>query len=431
MAAGVRLMREARLPGESRGQCRPGLYVALAGLLTSAIFTFVVYPGIASPAGAVLDPDGYGALGWGLWKLQTFSYFPSSQPSVSRGPLYPLVIAMLLKISGGWWPYCVQAAQCVWFGLTCLLTFEIGRRLWNLRVGTIAGAICAVHPFLVWYTSRIWIEAMAMLLFTAIVAAVLYFQEKPALSRAVLLGVVVGAACLCKGTFLPFLVALPMLLWMVRPKHAGARAILCIGLVPVLMILPWSARNWTLTQTIIPVHGQMGFNLHVGDSFVAHFAESPWAFPPLWDIATAKAAALARPALGQGFDGWQAEIAVNSILLQASLQRYRADPLFLARKILLQAVTFWMWSETKLKTLLVGMLQLPLLLAFLVSVAAIVRKGQLRTIRSVPVALVLFFYVCHLPVLAAARYSAVLVPTMLAYSVGGVLERWAGISCEG
>src|SRR5574337_557655 len=409
MATGVIPMGRAEPPGDSRVARRWGLWCALAGLATSSIFTFVIYPRIASAAGAVLDPDGYGALGWGFWKLHTFSYFPSHRPSVSRGPLYPLMVAVLLQASRGWWPYCVQVAQCVWFGLTCLLTFEIARRLWDARVGTIAGLICALHPFLIWYTSRIWIEALTMLLLTAIMAAVLYFQEKPDLSRAALLGLVVGAACLCKGTFLPFLVALPALLWMVKPKAAGYRAILCTVFVPVLMILPWTARNWMLTRTIIPVHGQMGFNVHIGDSFVAHFTESPLAVTPLWDIATAEEISLAQPAVFQGFDGWQAEIALNSILLRASFQKYTTDPLFLARKILLQAVTFWTWSDTKLKTLVVSTLQLPLLLAFLGSVAAIVRRGQLRTIRGVPVALILLFYACHLPVLAAARYSVVLV----------------------
>jgi 4-amino-4-deoxy-L-arabinose transferase-like glycosyltransferase len=400
-----------------------GLWCAAAGLLTSLLFAFAVYPRIAASSGAVLDPDGYGALGWGLWKFGTFSYYPSDQPSVSRGPLYPFLIAALLRASGGWWPHIVQAAQCACFALTCLLASRIGRRLWDPRAGLIAGMLCAVHPFLVWYTSRIWIETLAMLLFTGLVAAALAFHDRPSTGRAVLLGLVLGAACLCKGTFLPFLIVLPALLLLVKPRPAPARPVLAAAAVAVLLILPWSVRNWNLTGQIIPVHGQMGFNFQTGDSFTDHFWESPWALTPLWSLSTAEATALARPVVEKGFDGWQAEVAVNSILMRASLERYAADPLFLVRKVLLQAWTFWTWSDTNVKSAVVSAMQLPLALLFLVSAAGLARGGRWRTIHAVPAVLVLLYYASHLPLLAAARYSAVLVPTMLACSAA-IVPAW-------
>ena len=422
MAVVVRPAREPELPG-SGWEVHPwGLYSALAGLIASGIFVFLVYSQIASPVGAVLDPDGYGALGWGLWKLHTFSYFPSSLPSANRGPLYPFIVAGLLYISRGWWPYSVQLFQCACFGLTCLLVFEIGRRLWNRKIGAIAGLSCAFHPFLIWYTSRIWIESVTILLFTAIVATLLYFQEKPTVPRAALLGLIIGAACLSKATFLPFIVAVPALLWIVKPKVARPKAILCTAIVPLLVILPWSFRNWTLTGAFVPVHGHMGFNVFIGDSLAEHFSESPFGFTPLWDIATSEAAALVGPELSRNFDGWQAEMAVNSILYQDSLQNYVSNPLFLVRKILLNAVTFWTWSETELKTLVVSALQVPLASVFACSLVPMVRKGQFRTLLGLPVALVLLFYISHLPVLAIAMYSAVLVPVMLAYSAATLFE---------
>ena len=95
-------------PGAAMGGRNPAPLCALTGLLVSVLFTFVVHPRIASAYGAVLDPDGYAALGWGLWKDPTFSYYPSVHASVSRGPLYPAFVAILLRVSGGWWPYSVQ-----------------------------------------------------------------------------------------------------------------------------------------------------------------------------------------------------------------------------------------------------------------------------------------------------------------------------------
>ena len=198
MASAIISAQNTIIHATARVGSKGATYCAIAGFVTSAIFALVIYPRIATVAGAGLDPDGHGALGWALWKYHAFSYFPSHRVSIGRGPLYPLIIAVLLKFSGGWWPYSVQLMQCLWFSLTCFFTFYIARRLWNSAAATVAGSVCVLHPFLFWYTGRIWIEAMAMFLFTALMAAVLHFQEKPALPRAVLLGFVIGCACLCK-----------------------------------------------------------------------------------------------------------------------------------------------------------------------------------------------------------------------------------------
>jgi len=94
-------------------------YIALIASSLSLIFTFVVYPMLANSSHAVLDPDWHGPLGFGIWKLHSFSYYPSSEPASARGPLYPALIAGMLAVTNGWWPYSVQLAQCVIFGLLC------------------------------------------------------------------------------------------------------------------------------------------------------------------------------------------------------------------------------------------------------------------------------------------------------------------------
>jgi 4-amino-4-deoxy-L-arabinose transferase-like glycosyltransferase len=399
-----------------------GLSCFLSGLTTAVIFSFVVYPRIASSTGAVLDPDGYGALGWGLWKLQTFSYYPSEFASQNRGPLYPMLVAALLHLSGGWWPYVVQLFQCMCVGLTCLLAYKIGTRLWDHRVGAITGMLCAVHPFLIWYSSRIWVESLAALLFTAIVAALLFVDATPTIYSAILVGLSVGAASLTKGTFLPFMIAVPAWMLLQRPRIRPQLSFVTLA-ISLAVIAPWTVRNLRLTGRFIPVHGHMGFNIHIGDSLSAHFMESPYALTPLWEQATKEAAALTGSELAASFDGWRAELAASDILLENSVEKYLSEPLFLPRKILINTVAFWAWSDTKPKTLVIAALQFPLLAAFLLIVIRLVRVKQFRRIQVAPVFLILLYYAGHLPVLAIGRYSVVLVPVMLAYCTALVFCR--------
>ena len=62
-------------------------YIGLLGTSLSLAFTFLIYPALGSANHAVLDPDLHGPLGFGIWKLHTFSYYPSPALASARGPL--------------------------------------------------------------------------------------------------------------------------------------------------------------------------------------------------------------------------------------------------------------------------------------------------------------------------------------------------------
>ena len=102
-----------------------GYYIAMVGLVVALIFSFFIYPKISSPYDVALDPDHHGPLGYGIWKLGSLSYYPDTQPTVGRGPFYPLFVAFCLMVTNGWWPESVQIGQCILFAFTCYLVFWI------------------------------------------------------------------------------------------------------------------------------------------------------------------------------------------------------------------------------------------------------------------------------------------------------------------
>lgn len=399
----------------------PALYVALAGLVVSAAFSFVAYPYLANPYHLVLDPDHHGNLGYGLWKYHTFSYFPEHEPTVERGPLYPLFIALLLIVTRDWWPYCVQLGQCILFSLICLMVFWTSKTLWDKRIAFLTAALCVVHPLMLWYTSRIWIETMATFLFTALVASILYFSLRPTLLRGVLVGCVLGLSALCKSTFLAYVFVVPVVLLCLPPRKMRLRSALTVSIVALILVLPWSVRNWRLTGKFIPVHGRLGFNLQVGDGLIENISKSPFSLVGLYAISMEKMAAV-ESRIPADLSKHEREILLDSILLRDSMTRYREHPGFLLKKMLLNSWLFWTLGEMPRKTLVLSLLLVPLAGLFAVSAIVTGRRGQLRTIRGVHISLVVVYYLMHLPVEAIARYSVVLVPTMLIYAVGTTLE---------
>jgi 4-amino-4-deoxy-L-arabinose transferase-like glycosyltransferase len=391
----------------------------LVGVLVAVIFSFLIYPRIAGSANAGLDPDGHGALGWGLYKFHSLSFYPNTEPTLTRGPLYPMAVAAILELTPNAWPFNVQLVQDLWSGITCALVFEIGRRLFGSRTGLIAGMLCAIYPLLVWYTPRIWIETMSILLFTAFVLAGMYFMERPSLGRGAIVGLLIGALCLSKGTFVPFVLVTPLYFFIFR-RQAGFLPLAIIPVVAILAVLPWTVRNWMLTGgRFILVHGQAGFNLRIGDLYTAHARETNYNFLPHWERGTAEAAAIFQKARAEGDPGWLAEIKVNDGMLNSSLQSVAAHPSSLVKKMFVNSIGFWMLSETRTKSILSGLSHVPLLAAFAFGMVRLIRGRRITPALAFPLVLIGIYYLSHLPFLGAVRYSAVIVPVMLVYAVGG------------
>jgi 4-amino-4-deoxy-L-arabinose transferase-like glycosyltransferase len=419
-----------------------GCYVALAGLVVSVTFSFVVYPIITDPYHVVLDPDHYGALGFGLWQYGALSYFPDDQPTLNRGPIYPLLIAFLLTATDGWWPYSIQVAQSALFGLTCFMVFWMSKNLWNNKVALLTSALCTLHPFLIWYTSRIWIETLATFLFTALIASLLFLSLKPTSLRSVMVGLILGIAALCKSTFLPFIVIVPLLLGCLKERIVGWRSISYIFLTGLILVLPWSIRNYSLANEIVPVHLLAGYNFQRGDSFVENYTKSPFSYLDLWDLGTEKIYSLVldisqQPEHSQSeslsdierigaldprflpqLPRPEREILSDSIFLRQSIARYVENPGFFVRKLILNAWMFWTLGETKQKTVVISLFQIPLLALFIFSSSRMLKQKGIRTVQGIHISLILLYYLFHLPIFAFARLSVVLIPAMLTYALG-------------
>jgi hypothetical protein len=280
----------------------------------------------------------------------------------------------------------------------------------------LAGGLCALHPILIWYTSRIWIETATTFLFTALVASTLALSRRSTPARMLLVGAVLGVCILSKETFLPFALIVPLSLVALPDVRLGWRGVLLIAATAVALVAPWSARNWHLTGRLIPVHLLAGLNLQRGDSFVDDYRRAPFSYGALVELSEAKTAAVLS-GLPSSAGGSALEVEADSLLRHQSLARYRRDPGFVLRKVLLNAWLFWTLGETPAKTAFISLLQLPLLIAFVAGAVKLMRRERRFTIHLAHVAWIVLYFGLHLPIFAFARLSVVLIPTMLAYGV--------------
>lgn len=405
-----------------------GVFALAVGL--SLLFSLVVYPKLAGPYDAVLDPDGYGSIARGIWTYGDFCYIEDKGVTVFRGPVYPYFLALTLYASNGVWPQAAQITQCLFFGATCLLIYFMVGRMWGAKAATLAGLICAVHPLLIWYTSRIWIDSLLSFMFTLLMLSVTFLFERPSWKRAALVGMSLGVCILAKSNFIPIAIVLAIMLLLER--ITTFKQTLTILSVAAIMVIPWTIRNYDVTGSFIPVHIGAGVNVSEGDTRAEHASEYPLEFGPIFEK-------YHQPKLQQIVDTsgvisdknprWKNEVDIDRVLVKQSFDRYREDPSFLAWKVGYNSWQYWVGSQTKLKTIVVMILQVPLLLLFVAGVYQGTRTPLSKLVVT-QLVVIMVYYLLHLPMEGQARYSLALIPTMVGFAVLPLISLRSGKATE-
>jgi 4-amino-4-deoxy-L-arabinose transferase-like glycosyltransferase len=406
------------------------IFIFLLALLISLSFTFLIYPKIFDQLSIPLDIDKHGSLGLGLYYNGTISYFPNTDPTISRGPFYPLLIAAGLTVTQGWYPGVVQILQCILFGCTCLLMYYLGNTLWGRPYGLISGLIGALHPYLFWFTSRIYVEVLAIFLFTLVISSLTFFYQKNTFFRALLVGIVLGLSALTKTTFLIFIVFIPPFLFFSKEiiRHRKQRVFYAISifLCSILIILPWTVRNWHLVHTVIPVQVLVGYNLLIGDGFVEVFNDdlakgnNPLRSKNIWEESyESNIKPIEKEIEKQHPEKRLAEkeLELDKMAIKQSFQHYIEDPLFFLKKLSFNAFAFWFLGPTLHRTFYLFLLEAPLLILFIIKSYQVLKYTSLLSLQSLHIFLVWLYFISHLPILAGGRFSVVLIPTMIVYAL--------------
>ena len=267
------------------------------------------------------------------------------EPTSWRPPLYPAFVAAGYVLSGGS-VRGVRLFQALLDVGTVALTYQLGKRFFGYAAGCIAGLLVAVNVGTVAATSRLLSESVfTVLLMAAVVRSAAWLQAmndrrmRAAVGLGISAGVLVGAATLCRGVLLlyPFcLVSMTVLclrssgspsgstrpIWERRQGILRACLALLLGFVVVLM--PWTFRNYRVHGAFVPVTTQIGVAL-----YSAYNPPDGWRFGlDAQDENTAMAERLP-------------EVEASAMLRQAAVDSILSSPRRTVRLEILKAVYFW------------------------------------------------------------------------------------------
>lgn len=210
---------------------------------------------VMAPAlGRLDDPDRYLVVAHGLVEGEGFAV--DGRPTAYRPPLYPLMLAGLLRAFGESRLAWSVGALHLALGAGTVALSAVAARRWRLSRGRVlaAAAIVAFDPVLTAQSRAVMTETTAAFLVAAALAALAGGRTRDAL----LGGVGLGMASLCRPSLLPVagLVALAGLACGPGGRRARFdRAVLVLAATG-LMLVPWAWRNarvlgepvWTTTH---------------------------------------------------------------------------------------------------------------------------------------------------------------------------------------
>jgi len=206
---------------------------------------------------------------WTDWALNLCSarvhFSPLRIHLIFYPPVYPYFLAVLYGLTGTF-----ETARWTQAALGALLVPAVGlagARAFSPRAGLWAAAVAALYPELVWFSVHFWSETVFMVLLWWGIERLLAADAADGPGRAVAAGALWGLAILTRETVLYFV---PLAaLWLATRPGSGARVRAAAFLAASLLVVaPWTYRNWLEFHAFVPVSTAGGQNLFQGNALI-------------------------------------------------------------------------------------------------------------------------------------------------------------------
>jgi 4-amino-4-deoxy-L-arabinose transferase-like glycosyltransferase len=198
-------------------------------------------------------------------------YYPLSGPTALVPPLYTGLLAGIFRLFGIYSlksGFIILSINSVFSTLTCIPMYFLAKHSLGERGAKIACWAWALYPFAIYFSAhRVWEYSLTVLLFTTCLCIA---QRIPRSARPVAwlgFGAFYGLTALSNPAVLavlPFLLALA--LWKVRERGGRwlSKGVLTV-VGTVLVISPWTVRNYRALHVICPVRDNFWLEFYAGN----------------------------------------------------------------------------------------------------------------------------------------------------------------------
>jgi tetratricopeptide (TPR) repeat protein len=252
-----------------------GLAVFLLALALRAVHLHDI-----SPIPSFLHPQE-DALSYSSWahRLASGDWLDRTRGVFQQSPLYPYVLALVEKISGGANPlWTFRAFQILLGSMSCVWIYIAGRLWFGSPAGLAAGLLLALYPFAIFSDALIQKSVLDIFLVSGILAVLGFLRQERRPGRAAVLGFLLGLLALTRETALPWIGL--ALIWLGLefrgdPDDKKVKALALFVLCTALPLLPVGLRNAAVGGRFAVTTSNMGLTLFQGNRPGANGAVAP------------------------------------------------------------------------------------------------------------------------------------------------------------
>lgn len=170
-----------------------------------------------------------------------------------RPPLYPLFLAILVKMGSG--IIGIRISQAFISALTCVFIYFLGKEIFDKKVAIMSSFLSSFYPFFIFYSGFLLTETLFIFLVVlSIYTFIKLFQPETLPFYGLATGAVTAFSGLCRPTmelFFPFCLIFVMLAKdNSLQKRIKKVLFACTGFV--LVLTPWIVRNYIVLGKFIP-----------------------------------------------------------------------------------------------------------------------------------------------------------------------------------
>lgn len=194
---------------------------------------------------------------------------PEPAPTAWVAPVYPHVVAIVYRALGTLTLasfVTVVLFQITLSALTAALLYVLGTRLHSPAVGLVAGFLFAVSlPTIRESAGAIVSVSLLVLLLVLVVMQLLTLERRPSAVRAAVAGAVIGLTLLTEPS--PAAFFLVAAAWIaVRCGREGLRTAMIMGAIALLVVTPWTYRNYRFFGELFFIKSNFGQELFIGNN---------------------------------------------------------------------------------------------------------------------------------------------------------------------
>ncbi|MGB3340715.1 MAG: glycosyltransferase family 39 protein [bacterium] len=200
--------------------------------------------------------------GYGFSLISEFSH--KLETTSSHAPIYPLYLSVFYR--AGQDPMIIIIIlfiQVILSSLTALIFYRISLIIFNKTAGLLTAIAISFYPPLIYYSVKLT-PTVFVIFFIGLTIFLFLKTEKKEYRMAMIAGSIMGISILANPITFTFLPA--VLIWYLRKKQINFKTLILVVLSAVIIMGPWTIRNYAVHHRIVPVTTQFGKNFWIGNN---------------------------------------------------------------------------------------------------------------------------------------------------------------------